>query len=196
MIGFLSGVVLAKRDASNIILSVNNVGYVVSVASIEKYEVGEDISLYIETIVKENSFTLFGFKSDKERILFLKLLSVQGIGGKVGLSLLALNNLEYLIKNEKLSDIIKVNGVGKRMGERLIQELKDKVEVSNDSIIPEEKENFVLISCKQALKGLHYKKTDIDDAIQYIENNYTKEDILNMNVQNVLRLTLDYLKQK
>jgi Holliday junction DNA helicase RuvA len=196
MIGFLSGIILAKRDSSNIIISVNNVGYVVSVASIENYEIGADVSLYIETIIKENSFSLFGFKTDNERLLFLKLLTVQGIGGKVGLSLLSLNNLEYLIKNEKLADIIKVNGVGKRMGERLIQELKDKVEVPNDNVRPQEKENFVLISCKQALKGLQYKKIDIDDAIKHIEDNYTKEDILNMNVQNVLRLTLDFLKQK
>src|SRR3954471_4918956 len=91
MIGFLSGKILEK-DANTLIVDVGGVGYEVSIPLSTFYELGEigsDVQLRIYTHVREDAIQLFGFNSVRERDLYLRLISVQGVGAKSGITMLS-----------------------------------------------------------------------------------------------------------
>lgn len=183
MIAYLDGVLLSFRG-NDIILNVNNVGYLVSIPSSYSFEKGMELQLFIETIIRENAHTLYGFKTEEDRERFILFTSVQGVGPKIALSLVGVQNIGSLIKSESTSELIKINGVGKKMAERLIQELKDKFTTAELVAPVKVTENMTVVSCKQALKSLGYGKNDIDATIaSYL----TTKDNENVTVQEMLQ---------
>ena len=92
MIAYLSGKLLEKQ-ANTVIVDVDGVGYEVTIPLSTFYEIGEDrrrdVSLRIYTHVREDALQLFGFQTEREKELYLKLISVQGIGAKSGISMLS-----------------------------------------------------------------------------------------------------------
>ncbi|MFN6965085.1 MAG: Holliday junction branch migration protein RuvA [Pyrinomonadaceae bacterium] len=132
MIGSLSGKLLEKY-ANVVIVDVGGVGYEITVPLSTYYElgdVGSDVSLRIYTHVREDAIQLFGFKTARERELYLKLISVQGIGAKSGIAFLSgmsADELILAIRTEDLARITSIPGVGKKTAERLVIELRDKI---------------------------------------------------------------------
>jgi Holliday junction DNA helicase RuvA len=132
MIGYLSGKLLEKQ-ANTVIVDVGGVGYEVMIPLSTFYELGEegsDVSLRIHTHVREDAIQLFGFKTSRERDLYLKLISVQGIGAKSGIAFLSgmsADELILAIRTEDLAKITSIPGVGKKTAERLVIELRDKI---------------------------------------------------------------------
>ncbi|HEX2640506.1 MAG TPA: Holliday junction branch migration protein RuvA [Pyrinomonadaceae bacterium] len=132
MIGYLSGKLLEKQ-ANTVIVDVGGVGYEVMIPLSTFYELGEegsDVSLRIYTHVREDAIQLFGFKTSRERDLYLKLISVQGIGAKSGIAFLSgmsSDELILAIRTEDLAKITSIPGVGKKTAERLVIELRDKI---------------------------------------------------------------------
>lgn len=132
MIGRLKGVVEAiGEDAA--IIDVHGVGYEVYCPARVLANLpapGEAITLTIETVVREDMIRLYGFASETERQWFRLLQTVQGVGAKVALAVLSVlsgDELTEAIAMEDTASIIRAPGVGKRVAERLIAELKDKV---------------------------------------------------------------------
>ena len=104
MIAFLSGKLLEKT-ANTVIVDVGGVGYEVGIPLSTFYELGEvgsDISLRIYTNVREDAIQLFGFKTARERDLYLKLISVQGVGAKSGITMLSGMNADEIISHDRL----------------------------------------------------------------------------------------------
>ncbi|MEP6848776.1 MAG: Holliday junction branch migration protein RuvA, partial [Acidobacteriota bacterium] len=132
MIAFLSGKLLEKQ-ANTVIVDVGGIGYEVTIPLSTFYElgdVGSDIRLRIYTHVREDAIQLFGFKTNRERDLYLKLISVQGIGAKSGISLLSGMSADEIIlalRTEDLARLTSIPGVGRKTAERLVIELRDKV---------------------------------------------------------------------
>lgn len=132
MIAFLSGKLLEK-DANSVIVDVGGVGYEVTIPLSTFYElgdVGSDVNLRIYTYVREDSLLLFGFKTTRERELYLKLISVQGIGAKSGIAMLSgmsADEIVAAIRTDNLARLTSIPGVGKKTAERLVIELRDKV---------------------------------------------------------------------
>lgn len=132
MIGFLSGKLLEK-DANAVIIDVGGVGYEVTIPLSTFYElgdVGSEIKLRIFTHVREDSLQLFGFKTARERDLFLKLISVQGIGAKLGISMLSGMSADEIvgaIRTDNLARLTSIPGVGRKTAERIVIELRDKI---------------------------------------------------------------------
>ena len=133
MIAFLSGKLLEKH-ANTVILDVGGVGYEVTIPLSTFYEIGEvgsDVQLRIFTHVREDAIQLFGFKTIRERELYLKLISVQGIGGKSGITMLSGMNADEIIsaiRSDNLARLTAIPGVGRKTAERLVIELRDKVD--------------------------------------------------------------------
>ena len=131
MIGKLKGVIDSYAD-DHVILDVHGVGYVVqcSTRTLQKLpRPGEAASLSIETQVREDAIRLFGFSSEVERSWFRTLQNVQGVGSKVALSVLgtmAPNDLAQAIALGNWAAMEEAPGVGKKLAQRLILELKDK----------------------------------------------------------------------
>ncbi len=132
MIGHLKGKLISAKP-TRILLDVNGVGYLVNI-SINTFEVISDkkeISLFIHTAVKEDSITLYGFSTEAEKDMFELLISVNGIGPKIALSILSgikTDDLKSAIYSSDVSRIVSVPGIGRKTAERMVLELKSKIE--------------------------------------------------------------------
>lgn len=132
MISQLTGQITHRQEDS-LILNVNGVGYEVFMPanSLEKIQNSTgNITLVIYTAVREDNISLFGFLSHAEKKLFLKLLSISGIGPKLSMGILAgLPSQELIdaIYREDLVKLTSISGIGKKTAERIIVELKDKL---------------------------------------------------------------------
>ena len=132
MIAHLSGTLLSKQ-ATSVILDVSGVGYEVSIPLSTFYELedlGSNVQLRIYTHVREDALQLYGFKTARERELFLRLISVSGIGPKLGITLLSGMSADEMIASIRTNNLAKLTlipGVGRKTAERLVMELRDKV---------------------------------------------------------------------
>ncbi|MGC7873649.1 Holliday junction branch migration protein RuvA [Desulfosporosinus sp. SYSU MS00001] len=130
MIGMLRGTVW-EIQAERLILEVQGVGYLLTVPSglLGKAVPGQKLVLYTHVVIREDDIALYGFTSMVEKQLFLEMLSVSGIGPKAAISLLSTfgaAQIENAIVSENLNLLTKVPGVGKKIAQRLILELKEK----------------------------------------------------------------------
>lgn len=132
MIALLSGKI-AYKGISHIVVDTQGVGYRVFIPLTTFYELpeaGETVTLHIHTSVKEDAINLFGFYSLQERELFQMMISVSGIGPKVAMNILSgISSSELLeaISGGNLAKLVTIPGIGRKMAERLILELKEKV---------------------------------------------------------------------
>ena len=131
MIGKLTGVIDSLND-DGLLLDVNGVGYVVHASSKTIGRLGaagSNASLLIETQMREDAITLFGFADHAERDWFRLLRNVQGVGGKVGLAILSTltpDELATAIAAQDKASVARANGVGPKLAQRIVSELKDK----------------------------------------------------------------------
>src|SRR5688572_27573967 len=132
MIAYLAGKILEK-EANSVIIDVGGIGYEATIPLSTFYElgeIGEAVALRIFTYVREDALQLFGFKTLQERELFLKLITVSGIGPKVGISMLSGMNADEIIaaiRTDNLARLTSIPGIGKKTAERMVIELRDKV---------------------------------------------------------------------
>jgi Holliday junction DNA helicase, RuvA subunit len=133
MIAFLRGTLLEKQP-NQLIVDVGGVGYDVSVP-VSTFsampDTGREVKLHIHTHVREDAICLFGFATAEEKTLFEKLVTVSGIGPKLAvtvLSGLSVADLVAAIRSGEAARLVKVPGVGKKTAERIVLELRDKVE--------------------------------------------------------------------
>lgn len=134
MIGYLKGKVL-ELGAESALIVVNGVGYEVycTGSAFSEMAIGKECEVYTYMSVSEqNGIQLFGFDSLKEKDMFLRLTSVSGVGPKIGLSVLTCMSLSDVAKAIALGDVkalTRAKGLGKKMAERIVLELKDTVSV-------------------------------------------------------------------
>ena len=130
MIGSLKGIVAGLYD-DRAIIEVNGVGYLVfmGMSSLARFKIGDGIHLYIETIVREDAFKLFGFFTDLERAWFVRLQEVNGVGAKVALAILDIMPPNQIIQAIEMGDKVRVGratGVGPKLAQRIVTELKGR----------------------------------------------------------------------
>jgi Holliday junction DNA helicase RuvA len=177
MIATLRGKVLGANDQS-VILDVNGVGFSVMVTPTvrRQAEIGSELFLHTALLVREDAFTLFGYQTIAERETFLLLQTVSGIGPKVShaiLSSLSLNQLISAISSSDSKSLEKVSGLGKKGAQRIILELKDKVEnfVGGDGSegAKQISNNPAALSVAEALAGLGFNAREIEHALEIVQ---------------------------
>jgi holliday junction DNA helicase RuvA len=183
MIGYLTGKIISSKP-TQIILDVNGVGYLVniSISTFEKISEKESVSLFIHTSVKEDSITLFGFYTQSEKEMFELLISISGIGPKVSLGILsgiAVDDLKDAIANGNVSRLIAIPGIGRKTAERVVLELRNKVDsIKSDGSI---KETSVKEEAVSALATLGYQRQIAEKVVRdlFAENpNYSLEELI------------------
>lgn len=188
MIGYLTGKIIAKKP-TKILLDVNGVGYSVhiSISTFEKLpELNELTSLYIYTSVKEDAIDLYGFSSPAEKEMFELLISVSGIGPRLAQSLLSgiqVDELKYAIDEGNLSRITAVPGIGRKTAERLLVELRDKMNKLTESFESAEAgaPSSIRSDAIAALVNLGYNLKTAEKAVRSIMNSKptsTIEDVI------------------
>lgn len=175
MIALLTGLI-AHKSPDHIILDVNGVGYRVLIPFSTYYELPEEggsASLHIHTSVREDAIQLYGFRTRLEKSFFQLLISVTGIGPKLGRDILSNIQPGPLAQALSQGDIHKLStipGIGKKTAERLILELKDKVAKLDMSSLPavdrrEIPADDVMEDVVSALLNLGYKEPHVRKAL-------------------------------
>jgi Holliday junction DNA helicase RuvA len=193
MIARLNGKLIEKLP-TRVIIDISGVGFEVLISS-RTYEklpaIGNVTSLNIYTHIREDEIRLIGFDSEEEKDLFLKLISVSGISVKIALSSFSIYSVVELTRIILFKDvdlIRRIPGVGKKLAERMIVELKDKLEESEFDNLKTAGtfENEKISEVRQALKALGYNVREIDKVIEKINI----EDLKNMRTEEILKLAL------
>ena len=200
MIGFVRGIV-ENVSEDNVVIDVNGIGYNVRVSADTASKMpsfGEEAKLYTYTSVREDAIWLYGFLTRKDLEIFKKCITVSGIGPKGALSILSVmdaDTLRYAISAGDKKAISKAPGVGPKMAERLILELKDKI-TYDDALIDREIENTAgrsalaqsdvpqIKEAVEALVALGYGQTESLKAVSSIP------DVESMDSGAVLKAAL------
>jgi len=173
MIAMLRGM-LELREEDAIIVDVNGVGYFVNVpASVVNTlgREGSDVSLYTHLHVRENELSLYGFTTLDQRALFQQLLTVSGIGPRVAMALLSAFSPEQLrlaIAEGNVSLLTQAPGVGKRTAERMILDLKGKIDLAE--LAPAGQPSLADAEVIAALESLGYSHAEAQDAVRHISD--------------------------
>lgn len=185
MLSYLSGVI-KERQSGEMILAVGSsdqgwVGYQVRTPDHLRYEtfiVGEKAEVYLYSHIREDAFDLYGFLNAAEKNLFTTLLSVSGIGPKLGLTLLSHTEAPTLIDmilSEDKAGLTNISGVGKKTAERMVLELKDVIQKKLDAGIfgkPSRSsgmakiQNPTMIEAYLALQGLGFKEVQAKQMVE------------------------------
>lgn len=204
MIAKLTGKVDTIAENS-LILDVNGVGYLVSSPRqvLINCSVGDNMSLFVETIIREDAFNLYGFKTQSEQDCFKLLTTVQGVGARVALSILSLFNPSELSRVIGLQDKValsRAEGVGPKLAVRLLTELKDKIAKIFDGRVdfqtsPESKEQITVTptlieDAISALVNLGYKRGDVSQVVHTVSVNENIPEL-----QEVIRRSLKVLSK-
>jgi Holliday junction DNA helicase RuvA len=195
MIGLLRGRLLEKRP-NQVILDVGGVGYLIAIPLSTFAALGElhaEVTLLIHTHVREDALSLYGFLSQREKHLFELLLGASGVGPSLALKILSGMNVEELvpaIRTGDLGRLTKIPGVGRKTAERMVVELKDKLE----SVTVEAEKSAaaspagVESDVKSALVNLGYDERTADSAVAE-----AKREAGTASFEKLLRVTLTTL---
>jgi len=163
---------LAQKDPARVIVDVNGVGYEVFVP-LTTFSVlpdtGAEVSIDVHTHVREDLIALYGFSTRRERTIFEKLMTISGIGPKLAVTILSGGSVEDLVTAIKRSDLARLTaipGVGKKTAERIVLELKDKLQDFAEAPAKSSIEMDVL----SALENLGYNRAMAEAALARVTN--------------------------
>lgn len=194
MYSYIIGVVTHKEEGK-IALENNGIGYEINVSSqtMNSFEFeNEPVKLFTYLVVREDEMSLYGFSCIEEKNMFLQLISVSGIGPKMAIGILSeisLSGLMSAIASEDLKTLCKIKGLGKKTAERLVLELKDKVNpMEAIAMSAGANENFVdeqiVDDAVATLNGLGISK---NEAYKLVKEVATKDMSLEEIITKVLR---------
>jgi len=199
MIGQLRGQLLSKKP-NVLLLDVQGVGYEVFIPLTSFYELpeeGGEVTLKVYTHVREDALTLFGFRSQREKDFFLKLISISGIGPKLAIAILSgapVEELAQAIAEANLARLTSIPGVGRKTAERLMLELKSQVTqflLPQQVESPRASESHTVLEedILSALTNLGYPRASAEKALAAV----LRSGGCDRTFENVLRNTLRQL---
>ncbi|MGB9428780.1 MAG: Holliday junction branch migration protein RuvA [Gammaproteobacteria bacterium] len=192
MIGFLRGRIL-RRQPPHLLIDVQGVGYEVEAPMSTFYslpEAGAEVMLYTHLVVREDAHTLFGFGTETERRLFRALIRVNGVGPRLGLTILSgisVDNFVRCVRDNDAAALTRLPGIGRKTAERLVVEMRDRLEQAADAaaglgeMSPREE-------ALSALVGLGYKPQEASRMLQAIkETDISSEEFIRRALQSAAR---------
>jgi len=170
----------------------------------------KNITLWLKHIKKEDSDLLFGFTSKEQKNFFIEILSIRGVGSQIGMGILnklSIGEVINAIKTQNKKLICSVPGIGQKMSDRLILELKNKFkseiqfeeEKANDEFeIKDPEINKMIDDLQLTLQSLNYKKKEIQTILPIIINevDFLAKKENNLSFENLLKLAMNYLDKE
>lgn len=181
MFDYLRGKI-TKQLANYIVIDVNGVGYKVYTPNPYKFKDNEETIVYVYNHIREDENSLYGFSSEDERDLFLRLIDVKGLGPKMAMPILAtgsINGIIDAIDRENILYLKKFPKIGEKLARQIILDLKGKLVMSEES--SESNDELVL-----ALEALGYKTNDIKNIIVKVDKSLSIEN----QIKEALKLLL------
>ena len=194
MIAYIQGYIDSKNPAY-VIIEANNIGYHINI-SLNTYESIKDLNearLYTHLHIKEDAHTLYGFSEQKEKEMFLLLISISGVGAATAINILSsisIKEIHKAILHEDIVALSSVKGIGAKTAKRIILELKDKmvkIEVEESPELNISQDNIIREEALQALVTLGFTKGSGEKVITKILKQNAGQDI---SVEEIIRLAL------
>ena len=192
---YIKGTLVQKSD-NYIVVDANGVGYMIytSLNSMQNTgEIGKKITIYTYLHVREDVMDLFGFTTIEEKNMFMQLISVSGVGPKAALSFLSVTTpakFAVAVITNDVKTITKASGVGPKMAQRVILELKDKMKTDELEIDLEDESDDILSDNRSeaisALVVLGYSSNDAQKAIKGIDGTLSVEEIIKKALAGLL----------
>lgn len=182
MFDYIKGKV-SNITSNYVTIDVNGIGYKIFTPNPYSFEENSEVKVYLYSYIREDEYSLFGFLSEGQRDMFLRLISVKGLGPKMALPILAtgsLNGLIDAIDKENIIYLTKFPKIGEKLSRQIILDLKGKLAKQTIDV---KNENEELIS---ALTSLGYKNNDIKKVIKEVDNSKTLEE----QIKEALKLML------
>lgn len=194
MISSVEGI-LAGRTQMGVIVETGGFGleiFVPAPALAGLGDIGEIVKLSTYLHVREDALTLFGFATAYDRGVFIALLGVSGVGPKAALAMMSLDSaavLAGMIRKEDVSALVKIPGIGKKTAERIVLELKDKIEVSGETAGPARPaaRTEALEEAAAALMSIGLTRSNAEKALERID---FKGDAAGYSVEDIVRMAL------
>lgn len=192
MIGQLRGTILEKQPPQ-LVVDVQGVGYEVDAPMSTFYalpDVGQPVTLYTHLIVREDAHLLFGFATRDERTLFKSLLKVNGVGPRLALTVLSSVSPEMFVQsvlNNDTASLVRLPGVGKKTAERLVIEMRDKLDHwqpktvatgEGASVKPDHVRHTILQDAIAALVSLGYKAPEANRMVTRLDDGAATSEAL------------------
>lgn len=194
MINFIMGEIVAKNENS-IVVDHNGIGFEIFVSTSTltlSGQIGDLVKIFTFMNVKEDEISLYGFLSMEEKDMFLKIITVSGIGPKMALSILSglsLSDLAVAIKNEDIKLLSTIKGLGKKTAERLALELKDKIDIIGFSTAETNIEEVNVDMVDEAMQALIALGINKNEAYRLAKLNAvgatSTEEIIRKTFQNL-----------
>ena len=183
MYSYIKGIITII-DTSDVVLENNGIGYMIYVANPYSYKENEEVIIYLYQQIREDENTLYGFKTKDDKDLFLKLISVKGLGCKMALPMLSGDNKDAIldaIDTGNVSYLKKFPKIGDKVARQIILDLKGKL-ASDDK--KSSLNNFEELT--ETLKSLGYKPNDIKKVLSKLDASLSLEK----QVKEALKLLL------
>ena len=182
MYGYIRGRI-TEIDSRYVILENNDIGYVIYVPNPYSYKLDGVYTIFTYNNVKEDEYTLFGFKEREEKELFLKLISVKGLGPRMALPIIATGTIDGIadaIENNNLNYLKKFPKIGDKLARQIILDLRGKL-VKTESVVNKDDDLI------EALMALGYKNADIKKILPKIDNSLSIEDKIKESLKIMLK---------
>lgn len=199
MISRLTGILAAKR-APQVLIDCNGVGYEVDVSLTTFYqlpEVGVQISIWTHLLIKDDAHSLIGFNTEQERKLFRQLIRINGVGPKLALTILSgIEGEQFAIcvANSDIAMLTRLPGVGKKTAERLIIEMRDKVDDLLGDVSPQTAAmsgHSIVSEAIEALQALGYKMTDAEKMVARAQQGEAQPDSASLLIRKALQTSVN-----
>lgn len=169
MISYLAGTIQSK-DLKSICINVGGVGYRVytTLRVLDKFNIGQEVEFHVHLHVREDALELYGFETTEELEFFIKLISVSGIGPKSALavfSIASVHEIKQAIANGDAQILTRVSGIGTKIAERIIVELRNKIGELKTNI-PGQTLQIGDADAIEALIGLGYSRQQAVEALR------------------------------
>ena len=184
MYAYIKGII-SEIDSNYIVIDNNGIGYLIYVANPYYYKEGEAYTVYTYNHVREDEYSLYGFKNRDELDLFLRLISVKGLGPKMALPMFATGSIEGImdaINRENILYLKKFPKIGDKVARQIILDLKGKLKTGSSDGYQEDTNNELV----EALVALGYKQADIKKIVKNVDSKLSVEN----QIKEALKLLL------
>ena len=216
MISWIKGELVSSWQANNkfyILINCQGLGYEIQTLGSVIFDIDtnksskKEIIIWLKHIKKEDSDMLFGFNSKEQRDFFIQILNIKGIGSQIGMSLLnkfSVNQLINAISNNDKKSISSVQGIGQKMTDRIILELKSKVitkqiekeNLNGNNFLEENKDlDSIFKDIDLTLQSLNYPKKEIKNLFPKLIKNIKNSSLEKKSIsfENLLKEAMNYL---
>lgn len=184
MLNYILGIVTIQEN-NYIVVENNHIGFTIFVANPYSFELNKEAKVYLYNQIKEDEYSLYGFKTIDERTLFLKLISVKGLGPKMAMPILATGSISGIvdaIDRENILYLTKFPKIGEKLARQIILDLKGKLSSYFEDVKTDNSDDLINV-----LESLGYKTSEIKKILPNIDDSLDIEDKIKEALKLMLR---------